>query len=405
MASIGIIKSYPQNPRAAKAVIAAAYNGVEVNIQDFDMTQLKDEAFISKFPMGKVPVFESPEVDLFESSAIGYYAAAIKENSPLVGANAVEKALIMQWVLFADNEINNNVGQWIYPLMGYMPYMKPTVDGAIEKTKRAMAALDKILLTKTFLVGESVTYADIALVTSLVLPYKVVFDKAFRSQYKNVTRYFNTLVNQKHFKAALGEITLCETPLKYTPPKKEKKEPKKEAPKKEAAKKEAAPAEEAPKPAPKPKSALDLLPPSKFVMDEWKRMYSNNDSDVAMKWFWEHHDPEGYSLWRVDYKYNDELTMTFMSNNLIGGFYARLERAKKYAFASMVVCGTNNNNTISGYFLIRGQEVPFEVYDAADYDSYSFKKIEPSEYESKKDEIYKYFAWEVEGFADGKIFK
>jgi hypothetical protein len=28
--------------------------------------------------------------------------------------------------------------------------------------------------------------------------------------------------------------------------------------------------------------------------------------------------PEDYSLWRVDYKYNDELTLTFMSSNLIG---------------------------------------------------------------------------------------
>lgn len=28
--------------------------------------------------------------------------------------------------------------------------------------------------------------------------------------------------------------------------------------------------------------------------------------------------PEDYSLWRVDYKYNDELTLIFMSSNLIG---------------------------------------------------------------------------------------
>lgn len=120
---------------------------------------------------------------------------------------------------------------------------------------------------------------------------------------------------------------------------------------------------------------------------------------------WYRIDPEGYSIWRVDYKYNDELTLVFMSNNLIGGFYARLERAHKYAFGSMVVCGTNNNNTISGYFIIRGQEIPEEVSDAADFDSYTFQKIEPSQYEEKKDEIYKYMAWEVEGFADGKIFK
>ena len=37
-------------------------------------------------------------------------------------------------------------------------------------------------------------------------------------------------------------------------------------------------------------------------IDEWKRQYSNNDTDVALKWFWEHYNPKDYSLWRVDYK-------------------------------------------------------------------------------------------------------
>lgn len=258
-----------------------------MNFEGFDLAKDKTPEFLAKFPLGKIPVLVSPSVDLFESSAIAYYAAAQQENSPLLGSNAVEKALILQWILFTENEINANVAGWLYPLMGFVPYMKPNVDAAIERVKRAMDALNKVLLTKTYLVGEDITLADICLVTSLVWPYKLIFDKEFRNQYKNVTRYYLTVVNKKHFKEALGEIILCETPLKYTPPKKEKKE-KKEEPKKETPKKEDKPAEEeAPKPAPKPKSALDLLPPSNFKLDDWKRMYSNNDTDVAMKWFWE----------------------------------------------------------------------------------------------------------------------
>ncbi|KAI3765222.1 hypothetical protein L2E82_15250 [Cichorium intybus] len=73
------------------------------------------------------------------------------------------------------------------------------------------------------------------------------------------------------------------------PEEKPKSEPKKEA-KKEAAPKpkpeaEAAPEEEeAPKP--KAKNPLDLLPPSKMVLDDWKRLYSNtktNFREVAIK--------------------------------------------------------------------------------------------------------------------------
>ncbi|KAI7848551.1 hypothetical protein BDC45DRAFT_305730 [Circinella umbellata] len=369
---------------------------------------MKSPEFIAKFPMGKVPVLSSPSVDLFESSAIGFYAASAKENSPILGLTHIDKALIFQWVLFAESEISPNYREWVLPLRGIRPYVKPAVEGAADRLKRALGALNSVLETKTYLVGESVTYADICVAISLVNLFTFVLDKPIRDQFKNVTRYYTTLINKELFKKYLGERPLCETPLKYTPPKKEKK-PAAVSAAPPTPKKEAAPAkkaqEEAPKPPPKPKSALDLLPPSPLKLDEWKRMYSNNDTDVAMKWFWENFDPEGYSIWKVDYKYNDELTQVFMSNNLIGGFFARLERAHKYAFGSMLVTGTNNNNAISGYFVVRGQEVPFEIYDAADYESYNFVKIEPSQYEEKKDEIYKYMAWEVDGFADGKVFK
>jgi len=414
MAPIGKIHSYPNNPRVYKALVAARYNGLEVEVPaDFNFESTKTPEFLEKFPCGKVPVFEGADgLRLFESSAIAYYMAAYKDNTDLLGATAAERALVLQWVLFADNELSSNLSAWFGPLMGYQPYLKPSVDAAIERVKRAMSVLNKVLLKQTYLVGDKVTFADICIASTLIAPYQALFDKEFRDQYKNVNRYFKTLINQPHFKAVVGEVTLCETALKYTPPKKEKKaaEPKKEK-KAEQPKKEKKPepaaeeeAEEA-KPAPKPKSALDLLPPSPFVMDAWKRMYSNNDTDVAMKWFWENHDPQGYSIWKADYKYNDELTQTFMSNNLIGGFYARLERAHKYAFGSMIVRGTNNNNTISGYWLIRGQEVPYEIYDAADYDSYNFTKIEPSQYEEKKKEIEDYMSWNFEDLADGKIFK
>ena len=59
-----------------------------------------------------------------------------------------------------------------------------------------------------------------------------------------------------------------------------------------------------------------------LVMDEWKKMYSNNDTmKVAMPYFWENFDHENYSIWTCEYKYPKELTLIFMSCNLIGGMY------------------------------------------------------------------------------------
>jgi elongation factor 1-gamma len=69
----------------------------------------------------------------------------------------------------------------------------------------------------------------------------------------------------------------------------------------------------------KPKDPLAALPKGTFDMDDFKRFYSNNAEDKSVPYFWEKFDKENYSIWRCDYKYNDELTMVFMSCNLIGG--------------------------------------------------------------------------------------
>lgn len=118
------------------------------------------------------------------------------------------------------------------------------------------------------------------------------------------------------------EFGFIDEAVQYTPP---KKEAKKQEPKKEAAPKAAAkPADDdddeyEDKPVPKPKHPLEALGKPTLALDDWKKKYSNEDTrSVALPWFWETVKPEEYSLWRVDYKYNDELTQVFMSCNLIG---------------------------------------------------------------------------------------
>ncbi|KAJ3472218.1 hypothetical protein NLG97_g11181 [Lecanicillium saksenae] len=131
-----------------------------------------------------------------------------------------------------------------------------------------------------------------------------------------------------------------------------------------------------------------------------------------MKYFWETVPFDEYSIWKVDYKYNDELTLTFMSNNLIGGFNTRLEGSRKYVFGTASVYGENNNSVIQGAFVIRGQEYE-PVFDVApDYESYSFQKLDPKKEEDRAF-VEANWGWEkpavVNGkeypHADGKVFK
>lgn len=165
---------------------------------------------------------------------------------------------------------------------------------AISNLKRALEALNAHLASNTYLVGHAVTLADIVMACNLYPGFTGVMTKSFSSQYPHVERYFWTIVNQPNFRKVMGEVKQTESipPVpskkpaqpKEAKPKEAKKEVKKEEPAKPKVEEAAVVEEEAPKP--KPKNPLDLLPPSKMILDEWKRLYSNtktNFREVALK--------------------------------------------------------------------------------------------------------------------------
>jgi len=421
----GTLYTYPDNFRAQKALVAAKYSGAEVKVpSDFVFGETnKTPEFTKKFPLGKVPAFEGSDGTLLtESNAIAYYVA----NEELRGgADAAARAEVVQWMCWADSEILPASCTWTFPCMGIMQYNKVSTERAKEDVKAALGALNSHLLTRTFLVGERVSLADISVACTMLNLYKLVLDPAFRKPFQNVNRWFTTLVNQPNMKVVLGEVALAAKMAEFDSKKfaefsgkgkkDEKKEKKKEEKKpveKKPKKEEAAPAADDGLSMPvKKKDPLDELPAGTFNMEEWKRFYSNNDEEESIKWFWEHFDAENYSIWRGDYKYNDELAMVFMSCNLIGGMFQRLEKMKKNAFASACLFGENNNSSISGVWVWRGQNLAFDLSEdwQIDYSSYEWKKLEPASEDTKK-MVHDYFKWEgkdAQGreFNQGKILK
>lgn len=101
---------------------------------------------------------------------------------------------------------------------------------------------------------------------------------------------------------------------------------------------------------------------STFNMDEFKRVYSNQDTvEKAIPYFWNNFDKENNSIWFCEYKYSEDLSEIFKTCNLVSGFFQRLDKLRKHAFASMCVFGEDNKNTIAGVWIWRGQELAFQV--------------------------------------------
>jgi len=372
---------------------------------------------------------------LSESNAIAYYVA----NEQLRGKSDLERAQVLQWLSFAESEILPYASSWVFPLLGFMPYNKNTLERAKEDTERSLNVLNSVLLNSTYLVGERISLADIVVFANLLSLYKYVLEPTVRNQFGNLNRWFNTVLHQPQVSKIVSNFQLADKAIEFDPkryaeiqaktgggaakaqkkdqqqqqqqPKKEKKE------KKPAVKKEAEPAEEldasdmALAAEPKSKDPFAELPPGTFNYDDFKRVYSNEDTPISTKYFWEKFDPSTNSIWFGEYKYNDELTKVFMSSNLIGGMFQRLDKMRKQSFASVCLFGEDNNSTISGIWVWRGQELAFKMSPdwQIDYDCYAWKKLDPSSEETKK-LVNNYLAWEGTDsngrkFNQGKIFK
>lgn len=406
--------TYPSNPRSQCAMIAAELSGITIDVPKFELGKdNKTDEFLALNPLGRVPTLKLPSgAGVFESEAIARYVARLRPDVGLTGATFAESTAVDCWVALVYADLAPALLPLVWVHVFNMKYDASAATKAKASLDRVLTTLDSALLSQTYLVGERVTLADTVMVAFLNTFMTHVLDAKARGAVPNVMRYFNTLTAQPAFAKVLGEVKLCETPL--APPKKEKAA-KKEVAKPAAAAAPAAEAAAEPKKS-KAKGPYDDLPKSSMDLDEWKREYSNNETrEVALPWLWKNLDTEGYSLWHCNYKYNGELEKTFMSANLVTGWFQRCEHLRKYIFGNVLIFGASGppgSVEISGVWLFRGQSIPPE-WDQEGNDAfyYEWNKLDISKPQDKA-LVEDYFAWDgkFEGgptkpFNQGKTFK
>ena len=201
------------NKNSYKTLIAAEYAGVQVDFApNFEMgVSNKTPEFLKINPIGKVPVLETPDGPIFESNAIARYVTRLKGDNTLYGSSLIEYAHIEQWIDFSSLEIDANIIKWYAPRVGRGPYLPPAEEAAISALKRALGALNTHLASNTYLVGHSVTLADIIMTCNLYLGFANILVKCFTSEFPHVERYFWTLVNQPNFRKIIGQVKQAET--------------------------------------------------------------------------------------------------------------------------------------------------------------------------------------------------
>jgi elongation factor 1-gamma len=235
----------------------------------------------------------------------------------------------------------------------------------LNALKKSLTPFEKHLKLRNFLVGYSLTLADVTLVVNLLTPLQTVLDAQFRKDnLPNLSRFCSLILESRAFVGTFGRVHFAKKALQVNLAKPAEQPKQAPAPKAQPAKPQAAPKKEtapveAPVKAPKEQTWEDKLPPIKegFDLQEFKTLVVNAaDKHEAFQQLWSNWDDSAMSFYFVHYdKYDGEGVVLHQTTNLMNGFLQRMdEKLRRHALCVLGVYGDEPNLEIMGAFFWRG---------------------------------------------------
>ena len=391
----------------------------------------KRNSLVQKTPTTTFPFLETQKGNISQSNSIIYYLCQ-KYKPDLLGENAFEKAKIIQWIEFANCEILRCNKSIIYPIFGWNNLNKEEFDKCNKDIKDHLMLIEKELEKNEFIVGNKMSLADIKLFASLRFLMMFHFPEPMRNKlFPKINQWFEKIMNSPEAIKAYGRTILCKNILKpfsgvinrnkgnedklkeenkkENKGKKQKQDKNQEENKKEVKEKEKEPYVPGLLEVPRfnikeiENNPLDSLPESKFDLGKFKSDFLNNSNKKsAMKNFWKNYDPEGYSLWYIEYNNEPSECITLFRTCIIkGDILEQLKYFKKYCFGVLGAYGGDGDYKIRGCLLWRGNEIPQEIKGINCYDKMTFRKLD---YNQKRDQQLVHDYWTKIGEKE-KVFK
>ena len=95
-------------------------------------------------------------------------------NEQLRGQTLTEQSEVLQWIEYSDREIHPVSTTLVYPCMGILQFNKNNNERAKVELANVLHLLNEHLRTRTYLVGERITLADVTLTCNLLLLFQWV---------------------------------------------------------------------------------------------------------------------------------------------------------------------------------------------------------------------------------------
>lgn len=177
----------------------------------------KTPEFLAKFPLGKVPALECADgFCMADGAAICQYLARMGPKAEQLLGNADDpktQARISEWSFFSEGElISNFLPPAIMVFLKLAPFDETSYNKHLSNIERACGRIETALEGgKKYLVGDTVTLADIMVGGVLIPLFKTFADAEMRKNIPSTVAYVQNLADMEEFKNVYGALEMCET--------------------------------------------------------------------------------------------------------------------------------------------------------------------------------------------------
>ncbi len=173
----------------------------------------KTDELWSSNPLGRVPALKTDNSFIFESGAIVTWA--LNKTNLFCGKNDDEKNQVISWLFYIVGDLLQPLFRAMIPV--YHPSKVPMLRLKYKKHKKAKKEyvgmmkmrLENYLKDREYLVGDSLTVADIALVNLTEGIFRFSLRPKQRAEIPNVSAWVKKMANRKEFRSMI-------LPLEYS---------------------------------------------------------------------------------------------------------------------------------------------------------------------------------------------
>ncbi|MEM8979109.1 MAG: glutathione S-transferase [Pseudomonadota bacterium] len=182
---------FGESGNSYKAALTLELAGIdwEPVFVDFFGGAARTEAFRDFNTMAEAPVLVDGDLTLSQSGAIQQY---IVDKTGQLGGSALDKYEILRWVMWDNHKLSSQAGMARF-LMNFLPEDKrpaPVIAFVQGRLKSVYDVLNRQLDGRDWVVGESLTVADISCCSYLYYPEPFGFD---RSDWPNIDAWLTRI--------------------------------------------------------------------------------------------------------------------------------------------------------------------------------------------------------------------